>query len=304
MVEVSVIMPVYNCEKYLSQAIESILNQTFRNFEFIIINDGSTDTSKNIIESYLFDPRIIFINHLENKRLAYSLNEAINLSSGKFIARMDADDISFHNRFELQLDFLKKYPNIKLIGSQYISIDSNGDVLKLNVHPTESIELAYKAISNTYFCHPSIMVNAEILKRISWYEDTDAEDFSFISKIIYLFPCSNLSLPLIYYREHLQNRSHSKSKLIEDSVKTITYGNVKHYFNIDFFQIQYFQFRTNKNKSFSTIILGGILDILVIFKIKKKYKKLEYSYSGLNVLTKIYFEYLKLASVKIIHKWF
>jgi len=117
-VKVSIVMSVYNAQKYLDEAIESILNQTYSNFEFIIINDGSTDKSLEIIENYAKkDSRIIVINR-ENKGLIYSLNEGIRKANGKYIARMDADDISLPQRLEKQVEFMEKNKNIGICGTQ------------------------------------------------------------------------------------------------------------------------------------------------------------------------------------------
>lgn len=299
MIYVSVVMPVFNCEKYLAAAIESILQQTFRDFEFIIINDGSTDNSKIIIESYLQDSRIVLINHNENKGLSYSLNEALCVSKGKYIARMDADDISFNNRLEEQLKYFHKYPYIKLLGSFYISIDQNGDFLKINKHPSNCIELAYNGISNTFFCHPSIMFNSEVLKEITWYDETEAEDFSFISKVIKLGPCSNLTKPLIFYREHFENRSFSKSKLIEESVLKITLKNIHIYVKGKFFQNQYLLYRTGRNRNLFVVCIGVIIDIFIVAIIIFRYKKIKYVWSGILALINIYIKIFN----SIINRW-
>ena len=105
--KISVLMPVYNCEKFLKKAIDSILNQTFDNFEYIIINDGSTDNTLNIIKSYK-DKRIKIINNSKNLGISRSLNKGIRQAKGEYIARHDSDDISDLNRFKLQLEYLGK----------------------------------------------------------------------------------------------------------------------------------------------------------------------------------------------------
>lgn len=122
--KVSVVMSVYNGEKYLPETIDSILNQTFKDFEFIIINDGSTDKTAKILTSY-DDPRIRIFNQ-ENMGLTKSLNRAISLAKGEYIARMDADDISYPERLKKQVDYLNKNPDIGLVGSKYIRIDKRG----------------------------------------------------------------------------------------------------------------------------------------------------------------------------------
>lgn len=118
MAKVSVVMPVYNSEKYLKESIESILNQSYSDLEFIIINDGSTDNSFKIIKEYAkLDKRINVISR-ENKGIVYSLNEAIRLAKGEYIARMDADDISAPKRIEKQISFLKSHRDIDILGTQ------------------------------------------------------------------------------------------------------------------------------------------------------------------------------------------
>ena len=122
---VSVIMHVYNSSEYLIESIESILNQTFRNFELIIINDGSTDESEKIIKSYA-DKRIVFFIQ-ENKGLASTLNRGINQARGNWIARMDADNISYPNRLEEQLKFL-------INNKACVAVGSNADYVDRMVH--------------------------------------------------------------------------------------------------------------------------------------------------------------------------
>ena len=99
MPKISVVMPAYNAEKYIGEAIESILNQTFKDFEFIIINDGSVDHTKEIIREYN-DPRIVLLENDKNRGIVLSLNKGLDAATGKYIARMDADDIALKNRFE------------------------------------------------------------------------------------------------------------------------------------------------------------------------------------------------------------
>jgi len=115
---ISVVMPVYNTEKFVAEAIESILAQTFTDFEIIIIDDCSTDKSWQIIQDFSEkDQRIVTIQNSENQGLARSLNKGLKIAKGQFIARMDADDISMPQRFEIQLDFLKNHPDVGVVGS-------------------------------------------------------------------------------------------------------------------------------------------------------------------------------------------
>ncbi|HKQ33129.1 MAG TPA: glycosyltransferase family A protein, partial [Thermodesulfobacteriota bacterium] len=119
--KVTVLMTVYNGEKFLNEAIDGILNQTFRDFEFLIINDGSTDGSREIIKSYK-DPRINLVDNESNIGLTASLNRGLSLAGGEYIARQDADDISLPERLEKQISILERNPDIALLGSWYLEI--------------------------------------------------------------------------------------------------------------------------------------------------------------------------------------
>jgi glycosyltransferase involved in cell wall biosynthesis len=127
---ISIIMPVFNGEKYLHKAIKSILSQTLDDFEFLIINDGSTDNTRNIIESYK-DERIRLIDNEINLGLASSLNRGISLSRGVYIARMDADDVSFPERFKRQVEHLQAHPEIDLLGCRAVVFRNLGDIVGL-----------------------------------------------------------------------------------------------------------------------------------------------------------------------------
>src|SRR5690606_1184748 len=111
-----IILPAYNAEKYLAEAIESILNQSFKDFEFIIINDGSKDRTEDVILSYN-DPRIVYLNNEANLGLIDKLNKGFNIARGKYIARMDADDISSPERLYIQYQFLENNPDYVICSS-------------------------------------------------------------------------------------------------------------------------------------------------------------------------------------------
>jgi glycosyltransferase involved in cell wall biosynthesis len=136
MPRISVVMSVYNGEKYLRQAIESILQQTYTDFEFIIIDDGSTDSSREIIQSY-DDKRIRLVINEQNIGLTKSLNKGIRLAKGEFIARMDADDISLPQRFEKQVAYLDSHPEVGVLGTYANIIDHRGKIINNIIFPTE-----------------------------------------------------------------------------------------------------------------------------------------------------------------------
>lgn len=160
--KISVIMPVYNAEKFLDKAIKSILNQTFKDFEFIIINDGSKDNSLKIIKEFQKkDKRIVLINNKKNLGLQKTLNKGLRISKGKYIARMDSDDISMERRFEIQFSYLENHPSIFLIGCSAIVIDSFGNKLGVFRKYGGSKKLRKKILKNNCIIHPSIMFRNE-----------------------------------------------------------------------------------------------------------------------------------------------
>lgn len=302
MIDISVIMPVYNSEKYISEAIESILNQTFKNFELIIINDGSTDSSNQIIKSYLtIDSRINYINREINKGLPYTLNEGLLKVKGRYVARMDADDISLPDRIESQFNFFESNKEIYLIGTSYIVFNSNG-IMKTVSHPTNPIELAYKCISNTYFCHPSIMFRSEILRNGLKYESVEAEDFKFISEIIRIYPCSNIKKPLLRYREHNLNRSFTVKKELFNSIKSTTEENINILFKNRKNRLIYKQYRLNENKTIFQYLFCFILDIYIIMKIFFRYNKFKYFGYSITLLINILTSNIRRLIIKITKK--
>ena len=167
---VSVIMPVYNGEFFIGIAIESILNQSFTNFEFLIINDGSTDNSLSIINSFQ-DDRIIVINQ-SNKGLAASLNVGISKSIGKYIARMDADDISAPDRFKIQVDFFENNHSISVLSGAVNYIDANGKMLGRSF-PITCSYLVKKGLTHLggVVNHPAVMMRKKDLDNVGKYSE-------------------------------------------------------------------------------------------------------------------------------------
>lgn len=161
---ISVILPVYNGSKYLSESIESIMNQTYKNIEIIIINDGSKDNSLDIINEYSDkDDRIKVISR-ENKGLITSLNEAIDNSNGKYIARMDQDDICLLNRLEIQYEYMIEN-NLDICGGNYIEIDEKGEKLSQRKVLQKNYMILLVLASNVPFAHPSVMIKKDFLEK-------------------------------------------------------------------------------------------------------------------------------------------
>lgn len=161
---ISVIMPVYNAGKYLEEAIQSILNQTYKDFEFIIINDGSTDESLKVIEKYKnLDDRIVLINR-ENRGLIASLNEGIEKAHGEYIARMDADDISLNTRFEKQIK-LMEYKQLDICGCHYARLNEYGKYIDTIYTPLDDNSLVLYLILAVPFAHGSAMIRKDFINK-------------------------------------------------------------------------------------------------------------------------------------------
>ena len=163
-IKLSVVMPVYNAEKFLHDSINSVLNQTFKEYEFIIINDGSTDKSLEIIETYRLKDERIFLISRENKGLIFSLNEGIEKSKGKFIARMDADDINISSRFQKQIDIMEN-KQIDICGSHFSIVNQHNKYLTTIFCPlNENSTLLFLAVA-TPFAHGSVMIRRSFLEK-------------------------------------------------------------------------------------------------------------------------------------------
>ena len=167
--KVSVIMSVYNGEKFLKEAVESILNQTFSDYEFIIINDGSTDHTPQVLASF-DDPRLVIVNQ-DNRGLAISLNRGIRLAKGTYIARMDADDVSEPTRLERQVEVLDRNSDVVLVACWHKVIDEKGNVLAHRRLPTDGRQLARLLMHDNPICHGSVLMRKEAVEAVGLYDE-------------------------------------------------------------------------------------------------------------------------------------
>jgi glycosyltransferase involved in cell wall biosynthesis len=203
---VSVVMPCYNSGKFVSCAIESILNQTFADFELIIIDDGSTDNTVLEITKHK-DDRIRFYSLKENKGNYFARNMGLCFANGKYVCVMDADDLSSVKRLAIQCDYMNSHPNIGAIGSQGELIDEKGILLnKKFVRPLVSpAQLKIFLLMDNYILHPSLMIRSGLLKKHQLFYNEKyryASDFDFVSRCAGLFPVRNIHNNLIMYRVH------------------------------------------------------------------------------------------------------
>lgn len=210
--KVSVVMSVFNGEKYLHKAIQSVLEQTYDNFEFIIINDGSTDNSESIARSFN-DQRIKIISR-ENKGLVKSLNEGMAMATGKYIARMDADDICDIYRLEKQLNYLEKNNDIDLCGTWAMAIDDADKIIdKYDYPPLAHHEIKKHLLFHNAFIHPSIMFRRGIVEKVGGYSDNYKyiEDYELWTRILRACKSANLPEYLLQYRINQSGITRSKN---------------------------------------------------------------------------------------------
>ena len=209
---ISVIMSVYNGLPYLNLAVESILNQSFGDFEFIIIDDGSNDGSFDTISQYAaLDNRIILIRNPANMGYTRSLNIGLERAKGDFIARQDADDISQQMRFEKQVDFLGRNPQVGLLGTFSEFIDENGNLLSGN-YPliTQNAQIQTRLYEMNCIRHGSVMIRRSSLEKVGMYYDVElepSEDYDLWLRIGEVAEIDNYPEALYIYREHPASES-------------------------------------------------------------------------------------------------
>lgn len=215
--KISVLMPVYNTkEEYLREAIESILNQTYTDFEFLILDDGSTNNAAEVIRSYK-DPRIKYFYH-ENEGIARTRNRGLELASGKYIAVMDSDDISLPERFEKQVYFLEQNPDVSVLGA-WFEIFPQGEMIR-HAEKVDFLDMLH----HCQIGHSTVMWRKADFEKHGLRYDNDvivAEDYELWSRAIRVLKFANLSQVLVKYRWEGQNISITKSNIMERATLTV-----------------------------------------------------------------------------------
>jgi len=234
---ISVILPVYFGERYLRESVESILTQTFRDFEFIIFDDGSADGSRKILESY-DDPRIRLVFQ-ENAGLPETLNRAIALCRGRYIARQDHDDISLPTRLQKQFEFLEANLDYAMVGTGADIWSEEKVSDRYHAHPTDFSSLRFELLFNNPFVHSSLMFRSQVFQELGLYSTDPArqppEDYELISRIARRYPIANLKERLMIYRETMNSMSSvirpdalDKNNLFKDRLALISAENIEY----------------------------------------------------------------------------
>ncbi|WP_052746042.1 glycosyltransferase family 2 protein [Sulfurovum lithotrophicum] len=243
---ISVVMPVYNGEKYLNEAIDSILHQTYTDFEFIILNDGSTDRTEEIILSY-DDPRIVYVKNEENLQIVKTLNKGIALAKGKYIARMDADDISLPERFKKQVEFMEENPDIDVCGTWVKTIGYNVEQWQ---YPVGHEQIKSYLLFDSALAHPSVIFRSTVFEHINYEEAYNkAEDYALWVELSKEHTLHNLPLYLLQYRLHPGQTESTRQFEVANMVRKKMLNNLN------------CSLKTDQIKSFTNIVLGKAVEI-------------------------------------------
>lgn len=222
---VSVAMSVYNAEPYLAAAIESILNQTFKDFEFIIIDDGSTDHSLKTLQKYAIQDQRIRLTSRENRGIPQTRNEILAQSQGEFIAVMDADDIALPDRLARQVDFLQKHPEVVWVGGAFEVIDEKSRFLTTFYMAEDNDTIQHLLTEgHTSFLHSTAMIRRSSLLQINGYNEAFAtgSDLDLWLRLTEIGAVANLALPVVKYRLHTRSiTSRSRQHHQQSNTRTI-----------------------------------------------------------------------------------
>lgn len=228
-------MPVYNSSSYINKSIESILQQTYLNFELLIYDDNSTDGTLDIIRAYK-DKRIIIFRKEHNTGYTESLRRGISAAKGKYIARMDSDDISFLTRFARQVDFLEDNPEYGIVGTQLRTIEESNEG-QIWTYPLHNEDIKLHLLVDSPFAHPSVMIRKEVLEKNNLNYETKyepCEDYKLWVDLLSFTKGANLNEVLVYYRLHDNQTIKMKRNTLLNNSNLIRHEVIKKIFGTHF----------------------------------------------------------------------
>lgn len=272
---ISVVMSVYNCEDYLAQSIESVLNQSYVDFEFLITDDNSDDLSFRIIDEYSKkDDRIIVFQNHERIGLTKSINQMIKICKGNYIARMDADDIAFKDRFSIQYGAALNYPSADILFSDSILIDKSGNHICKSWRPRLALILKWMPYYN-YIPHPTVFIKTEAIKKVGYYnEDFEkAQDWELWNRLIRLgYEFHYINQALIYYRVNPEGKRQKTTRSNNYNLARICIYNKDKLSALKYFKkIKFIEFILLANM---LLLPSSFLIHRIVFKRKQNFEKL------------------------------
>lgn len=230
--KLTVLMPVYNSERFLAEAIDSVLQQTFKDFEFIIIDDGSTDGSAAIVSSYS-DPRIRFYQNETNLSISPTLNKGISLATTDLIARMDGDDICYPDRLQKQYSYLMANPGCAMVSCWARVITEKGEFVQQDDFKSEYYY--YNSIFESWIYHPTVVYRKRVVEQLGGYTVPYSEDFELFSQLYKRFRIHTIPETLLDYRVNSQSLHQvQKKKEYEGAQHEQILRNLKYYAGADF----------------------------------------------------------------------
>lgn len=259
---VSIVLPVFNSEKYITECLESIVSQTYQNWELLIIDDGSTDNSDKIISACILNVKnpVQYIK-LSHHGLPYCLNYAITKANGKYIARIDADDVMLPTRLEKQVLYLEKHASIDILGTNAYEINEKGEIFSIIIKPQDHVNIKAAFSYDCPILHPSVMMRKEIFKQYHYNEIYPSpEDYELWVRLINIVKFDNLQEPLIKKRKHIGQATYFKNrKFIYRGIKLAFWYNMQ-----------------NKNYLYALASIKGLVLLLLPSSITKWLKKVKY----------------------------
>lgn len=203
-------MPVWNGDRYLVEAIESLLSQSLRDFELVIVDDGSEDRTREIVADYAQSDGRVRPVHAAHRGLVAALNNGCQVARGKYIARLDYDDIALPERLEKQAAYLEAHPRVAMVGAAFRYITAAGERTIASVWPpTDDASIRQRLNEANCFCHSSIMMRKDVVARVGWYRQafTDAEDYDLWMRLADHHELASIPAQLVLYRLHPQQAS-------------------------------------------------------------------------------------------------
>ena len=300
---VSVLMTVYRDEEYLEQAIESIINQTYSNFEFIIIKEFGTDKkTEQILEKYQnIDSRIYIYSNDKKLGFAASLNKGLELAKGKYIFRMDGDDISVSDRFAIQIDYMEKHPELLLCGGYTKYLYMDGRKGSISDYPITSEDIRNSTLFYVPFAHPTVCFNRFALDKnnIKYSEEYRTEDYELWSRLVYLYETANIPQVLLKYRIHASNATSIYQTKVDESERRVRANIVRKF--IPKYKSNYFDlgnFRSDTDLRYTEEILYQLFsenrDVFTSTRfLRRKMREVYFSSSKNNIVTNPFRRYWK-----------
>ena len=233
---VSVVMAAYNSGEFIGQAIQSVLDQTHKDFEFIIVDDGSTDNTLEVIRQF-HDPRIRLIVNETNLGIVGSVNHGIDISRGEFIARMDSDDVCLPQRLEKEIEYLHAHPEIGVLGTEVREILNTGEIITRSRHIlTDPYLIKFWLLTDTVINNPTAVIRKELLVQVNGYdpEYIYAQDYEIWTRLAKITKITVLPEPLVNWRKHGGNITIAKWKKQSDLHNRVVKREVKSLTGLEF----------------------------------------------------------------------